>query len=484
MWAVRPQLLVVLTVITVILLLLYHLLLHLMSLDASTPTPAAANATEIDTVEDLVRRDFLSQEWETCNAPEQLPVLFNNDIWQHPFDSSYYALAAYPDRRLRMRRQTFPYVRVIAMRDGYHSAEIHCQLQYDNLTESVPAQVDLVWEPRWDPQNVGRLYDPVLVSCPLRTARPMPQQVALTPAACGPADTALTVDTEPLRQMRRTRSKRAVAVCVKGLDFAVDISGRLVEWIEMQRLLGADQIFFYRFHTHERVTRVLEHYSALGVATVVNMTLPGFQPNYAPDRTRYLRAAIWQKRRNELVHYNDCLYRNLYRYRYVVPLDIDEVIVPMKYRTWVELLDHLEEVNPVLPQRFASLSVRHVYVFDNMTQEPDPSLPERFHILRHTERATNASGRGYSSKSFVSTRGALTVFNHYAMQPLYPEMDREARVVPAQALLYHYKSQCPEAILRECRENFNKFTQTDHSLERYRDELVSAVNKAVTDIGL
>ena len=172
--------------------------------------------------------------------------------------------------------------------------------------------------------------------------------------------------------------------------------------------------------TAAEVTRVLEHYAAEGLATTVNVTLPGFQPNYPPERRRYLRANIWQKRRFELVHYNDCLYRNLYRYQFVVPLDVDEVLVPLQYRTWAELIDHLEEVNPRLLHRFASLSVRNVYFFDNLTQTPDQSLPEHFHVLRHTERSSNISGRGLSSKALVSTKGALTVFNHYALSRCTP----------------------------------------------------------------
>ncbi|XP_037091253.1 uncharacterized protein LOC119111546 [Pollicipes pollicipes] len=286
-----------------------------------------------------------------------------------------------------------------------------------------------------------------------------------------------------LRRWQRTRRRRGFAVCVKGLDLPDDVSGRLVEWVEAQRLLGADAFIFYRFSTHERVTRVLRHYEAAGLATVVNVTLPGFQPNYAPDRRRLMRVSIWQKRRNELVHYNDCLYRSLYRYRFVVPVDMDELLVPLQYRTWPALLSHLEEVNPHLLHRFASLSVRHVYFFDNMTRTPDPSLPEHFHMLRHTERSANLSGRGVSSKSFVSTRGALTVFNHYALEPLYPYMQHEVRVVPRQALLHHYRASCPEELTVECRDNYYRHTVSDTSLQRYRDQLVRAVNDTMRQLG-
>ncbi|KAF0314567.1 hypothetical protein FJT64_015008 [Amphibalanus amphitrite] len=445
------------------------------------PTPTG----QPDTLEGLLQRDFYSREWETCESPEQLPVFINNEHWQHPFNTSLYALAAYPDRRLRAKRRVFAYVRVIAMRDGYrHSAgrQVHCQLHYENGTESVPALEQLIWQNRWDPQNTGKLFDPVLVSCPLRGGL-MPLSVALTPTPCAAADTDLAVDVAPLREWQSSRRRNGFAVCVKGLQLGDEWAGRLVEWVELLRLIGADAFVFYRYDTGPEVSKVLEHYETQGVATVVNATLPGFQPNYPPARRRYLRAAVWQKRRFELVHYNDCLYRSLYRYRFVVPLDVDEVLVPRQYRTWAELIEHLE-VNPHLLQRFASLSVRHVYFFDNLTQTPDPGLPEHFHALRHTERSANISGRGFSSKAFVSTRGALTVFNHYALAPLYPYTAHEGRIVPAQALLHHYRAECPRDLSAECRNNYYMYTETDHSLERYREQLVAAVTQTLTQLGL
>ena len=47
---------------------------------------------------------------------------------------------------------------------------------------------------------------------------------------------------------------------MKGLNFPEeDISGRLVEWIELLLVLGADMIFFYKFSVHENVEKVLQY---------------------------------------------------------------------------------------------------------------------------------------------------------------------------------------------------------------------------------
>ena len=51
----------------------------------------------------------------------------------------------------------------------------------------------------------------------------------------------------------------------------------------------------------------------------------GYQPNIQVLQHLYLKSKTNNKRQNELIPYNDCLYRNMYRYEYIALLDIDEV---------------------------------------------------------------------------------------------------------------------------------------------------------------
>ena len=58
-----------------------------------------------------------------------------------------------------------------------------------------------------------------------------------------------------------TEGKKPFAVCCKGLYFpTVDLSLRLVEWIEVQRALGAEKISLSLLEVHPNMMKVVSSY--------------------------------------------------------------------------------------------------------------------------------------------------------------------------------------------------------------------------------
>jgi hypothetical protein len=41
----------------------------------------------------------------------------------------------------------------------------------------------------------------------------------------------------------------------------IDLSVRLIEWLEILKILGADKIYFYKLNAHENMEKVLDFYS-------------------------------------------------------------------------------------------------------------------------------------------------------------------------------------------------------------------------------
>jgi hypothetical protein len=65
-----------------------------------------------------------------------------------------------------------------------------------------------------------------------------------------------------------------LAVCAKVVYGHLDPE-KLVEWFEIQQLLGVDHVLAYALHVNEAVQRVFEFYTKLGLLEVIPFEIPG-----------------------------------------------------------------------------------------------------------------------------------------------------------------------------------------------------------------
>ena len=57
--------------------------------------------------------------------------------------------------------------------------------------------------------------------------------------------------------------KMEIGVCVRALYYHnTDFSLRLVEWLELNKIMGADKVFMYSFTTHPNMQRVMDYYKS------------------------------------------------------------------------------------------------------------------------------------------------------------------------------------------------------------------------------
>jgi len=195
------------------------------------------------------------------------------------------------------------------------------------------------------------------------------------------------------------------------------------------------------------------------------------------------------KRQFEVLIYNDCLYRNMYRFKYIAILDIDEVIVPKKHKSWSSMMEEVLEASSKDPKTI-SWHFRHVYFIDSMTKKqtkdlltekldgkiPPPvpfytsDIPEHLHMMSHVFRSANHSkGRDYT-KSFIDPEKALIVFNHYPLASLEGawsshEVDLDV------GHLHHYRSYCVD-LVKDCEESYMRHTVKDTSVWTWKDAVI------------
>ncbi|XP_064477181.1 uncharacterized protein LOC135391037 [Ornithodoros turicata] len=390
--------------------------------------------------------------------------------------------SAHLDTRVELRGRARHFARVLGVvrEKEMDRLRFFCQLWYTDIPHPIIVEATRreIWDARWDGGHSPTYYHPYLFSCPIPSnvsnfiaQGPVNVSLSLEPCACPSHILSLP------RLSQKPR--RGFAVCVKGLDFPQDISVRLVEWIEMQYLLGADTVFFYVLDVHPKVDLILRFYRRFRNLNFVKLRLPGRDEPNAPIRRRnYLAKNSWQKRRHELIPYNDCYYRHVSTHNFVLLVDTDEVVVPRRRDSWQQLIDGVVRERPNVLSKYASLAVPNVYFFSQFGSEHlDRTDTTQLRLMTHVTRSANFTRPGFAVKSFFTWNGSLAVFNHYSLVPLYSRLQHTALLSSDIVRLHHYKDACPRDMDTECDNNFFKYTVRDESLWRFRDKLLLKIDE-------
>ncbi|XP_050491722.1 uncharacterized protein LOC126874110 [Bombus huntii] len=417
--------------------------------------------------------------------PSIYDIEFNNVYWQtmRTGNGTFQLFGAYYDRRKLSR--IGPAVRIVGMIDRIEpTVKTHCQFWYDGERDPVIVETmeyKYIWYPKWGNYKQG-IYQPYVIACKIpqsHWSKGPPASVSMVEKSCDtPSNNLRVIYNKPER-------KKDFAVCVKGLDFLhEDLSVRLVEWIELISLLGADKIFFYQLQVHPNVTKILDHYQKLGMVHVTPLTLPGGQPNVPAFQHMYLTKKTNHKRQNELIPYNDCLYKHMYEYEYIALLDVDEVIMPVKDATWQDLMKRvLQKALKIRNETRASYNVRNVYFLDDLLHSHGyfKEMPKYMHMLQHVYRSQNFTKPNQYIKCFHNPERVVTLHNHFPLACLgagctsYPIETEDAQ-------LQHYRADCVKSLKKTCVQ-YRENSVLDTTIWRYKDQLIERVTRTLETLG-
>ncbi|KAL0838807.1 hypothetical protein ABMA28_016845 [Loxostege sticticalis] len=378
-----------------------------------------------------------------------------------------------------------------------------------------------IWWHEWDATSIG-IETPLLLSCPLTEPLDRPSLVSVVTQPCDDPTNAFYL--EPSATIK---NKRNFTICVKDMNFNEDISQSLVEWIETNKILGVDNIDIYIDKLVQRTENVLQHYRDEGFVRVFNVPIKN-----KPERS------LWQRRRDHIITYNDCLYRNLRESEFVIPLDIDEIILPKVADTFPELIERLK-INGFNPAQDSAIMVRNVFFFgfmqgldkykhrttqtkskmyvkrddvriknesnlgigeielvdDTFSNEViddnalDEDLREKYKsrcnkdlpipkLVQHIIRSAIVSPVGYYSKSLMLTRKVLTAFNHYPLSSLGTSGFAGWAAPYKEVQLNHYKESCNTTVVAECA-RYGRRARVDRAALRLRRRLAAALASAI-----
>ncbi|XP_057716468.1 uncharacterized protein LOC130931573 [Corythoichthys intestinalis] len=232
-------------------------------------------------------------------------------------------------------------VRVIAICKRYPLPQLHCVFCcQDSLTQVSPAKV----APH--PHLWGYKYVSTYVTCQI-------------PAGCRDSHVTLVpserrAHTENLTWLPvRNRKEGAkverklefnLTVCISVMYQPFNDVLRTAQVLEMYRLLGVDKVMIYHTSSGPEMTRLLRSYGQDGLVEIIPWPIdkflyvaPGWLPSTSHADVHYF---------GQLVTLNDCIYRSMYRSRYVLLNDVDEIIMPYRHNDLVSMMNELQQQHP------------------------------------------------------------------------------------------------------------------------------------------
>ncbi|XP_059473263.1 uncharacterized protein LOC132195342 isoform X1 [Neocloeon triangulifer] len=424
--------------------------------------------------------------WTCAQYVSALNIQFNNIYWQVQINTNetFYLYGAYLDKRSLANGTV---IRIVGMVDKLDPPDVYCQFWFNKEPKPIISKVfhkQYMWLKEWGFQNAP--LQPYVWSCqvPENFKTRVPESVSLVENPCQHPRNNLRV----INNLPKSGKKENFAVCVKQLNFQhrPDIAFRLVEWIELLKILGANKIIFYELTMHANISKVLDYYSNTWNVEVIKTTLPGHYSNIPDLMGTYLYNRLHIQIFQEMIQYNDCFYKNFNKFRYIVLMDIDEVILPLRVKTWSELIFNitLPKARRVKNGTNISFVARNVHFMDDRKEYKDwlPGIPRYMHMLHHVLRNSEHMPPGSGIKVFHNSEIILSLHNHYPRGCLLDggrwceHFDFDLK----DAHLQHY---CVGRGKFECSTKREGNLTLDMSILRYRQELVEAVRDTLKRTG-
>ena len=243
----------------------------------------------------------------------------------------------------------------------------------------------------------------------------------------------------------------------------------VIEGIERNRALGADWITVYVQDTTEDIMKVLKDYEKEGILEIVDWSLPQEEI----QRSKYYA---------ESVSIADCLYRNMYRVKYLAFVDLDEIIVPQNHNNWTDMIAAVDDTN------IAAFQFSHAATHPNTQLQGEFNLTcqvkdsER-RITQHTLRLPIYLRNSYRTPPYNTIKNlTVSLREKTIVKPVLVERmaihtgisflhsSHQILVPPEIGLVYHYRTPplCQNCI---------KVLQEDHRIQDLVPNLFATIRE-------
>ena len=404
--------------------------------------------------------DALTHELHDCEVSvrPQSTSNFINEVWHKQMignsDSVAVFSAFYDDRKSFSKTSAF--IRLFTVTTSTLTQQLFCQVWYAGLDRPLVTTANFQDTGRGLGYN-GKKYQERMYSCEVpRTLPVAATHVSLVSSECDHSDILVPVEVAQREQVHD------LGVCVV-VAYGDINQHRLIEWVELNRILGVKEINVYDSRVSSRTRQVFQFYEETGFLQVRRS---------APAVEGW---CVWCQKLSAIATLNDCLYRNMFRYKHVAVIDFDEVILPHQHDSIPDMLAHLRSTWHDEPPAFI---FRNAYFF--LDSPPAATSKEEALMTSKFTARQDVSEFGYSSKSITNPRRCSVVQNHYCMERAPDVSSRWYLSVDAAVGLNHHYKMCHfESVVCE---RLVRKTTVDTSALRFRDRLVKAVRSTLKEL--
>ena len=244
-----------------------------------------------------------------------------------------------------------------------------------------------------------------------------------------------------------------------GPDFKPKV---LLDWVKLNVALGAELITIYLQTGAEGVYDILLPYINKGIVEILDWKL---EPPMTNGRSyHYGQTGV-------IV---ECLWRNMYRVRYLGLDDVDEFFIPLKHNSIPDMLTHIETLHksakPVASFVFTSTQVKDNGKILPVVKQALSSCPELQldSLPPYYKRTSICIHRGAFVKKMILRPDAVNIpWVHFLLSHRDKEFTRQYAVPEGVGLSYHYrpnwdgfgKCSTPETQTLAVEKFFHKITQ-------------------------
>ncbi|XP_076373347.1 uncharacterized protein LOC143258248 [Tachypleus tridentatus] len=232
----------------------------------------------------------------------------------------------------------------------------------------------------------------------------------------------IPVHNNPQHDYRHRRGK--IVMCVQPLRGPYDNFQQLAESIGFYSVLGVSHFVFYEHQTTSKVKNILQKIISSGVSIEINpwdITWPIPQYGFMGDRYA------------QLTQLQDCTYKNQYQYEYIVNVDTDEFIVPLKYENLLEMMKNISKLN----SKSDYFRFPHVFVCKNRIPAVRPFKAfESFSILQSAMRTPIPSNWTWYQKTIYRPEKVVYTRQHRSIWLISGSLSTN---VNDEALVFHVK---------------------------------------------